>query len=67
MRYFIIFFKWENEKQQASGNIVWSDTCFPNYRKVAEYIASETSISVNAVVITNLLEVNKKDYESWIE
>lgn len=65
MRHFIIFFKWEHENKQAWGNLSWANDFFPSHSKVAKYVANENKIPVNTVVITNLLEVNKEDYESW--
>lgn len=67
MRYFIIFFKWEYDNKQGTGNLSWSDYSFPRSSKVAKFIAAENYIPVNTIVITNLIEVNKEDYESWNE
>ena len=67
MRYFIIFFDWTHEGKHAVGNISWSHNVFPSHKKVAELIADKHKIPASAVVITNLLEVNKEDHESWIK
>lgn len=73
MRYFIIFYNWWNNAQEGSGNTSYCGSFFPNRKEVKEYIAETiktsfklpSNIPSNYIVITNIIELDKEDYEEW--
>lgn len=66
MRYFIIFFRVHTEHQNGYGNMVWISNAYPNHREVQQYLIKDTHFTFNDYIITNIQEISKKDYESWV-
>lgn len=63
MRYFTIFF-------QSDGGTIGSKglSCeqYPNFQKVtARLLETDKTIQGNAVTITNVIELNEDDFNSW--
>lgn len=73
MRYFIIFYNWSYNGETGQGNISQYGIKFPNSIQTKEFISSfikesrhySYSIPVRCVVVTNIIELDKEDYEEW--
>ena len=68
MRYFIIFYNWTAFSKWGNGNMTISMSGFPS-RKELLRILNERNQDVQSeqIVITNIIKLSKKDYESWNE
>ncbi len=61
MRYFIVFY--------AGSNLGWVPVQSNNYINAnfeKEIIATRLNIAINTIVITNVLELNERDYLNFI-
>jgi hypothetical protein len=64
MRYFIIFFNWNESGREGNGNHTEVGD-FPVRKYSCQLIANRTGISPENVVITNIIELTKSDYDRW--
>jgi hypothetical protein len=71
MRYFIIFFEGvEPAKNELDddithrGHIGFPHACFPPFRAASAAIGD--TYGFDRVIITNIVEVPKEDYDNWI-
>lgn len=75
MRYFIIFYNWTYKDQEATGSLHGGYSSYPSMSKATQDIADmskekfnlDYDIPPHCVIITNILELSKSDYESWIK
>lgn len=74
MRYFIIFYTWAYNNQESTGSMHGRYPSYPSMSKVTQDIAEMSKKEFNLdydvppkyIIITNILELSKPDYESWI-
>ena len=64
-RYFIIFFTYEKDGNMCFGNSGYSHNSYVNAMRATDDIKEITKADV--VIITNIIEVNKKDYDCYFE
>lgn len=75
MRYFIIFYTWDYNKHNSTGSLHGGYSSYPSMSKVTQDIADISKEKFNLdydvppkyIIITNILELSKSDYESWIK
>lgn len=75
MRYFIIFYDWSYNNESGKGNIGFGNDLFPNRKEILLYIVEgikksfsfSFNIPTSEIVITNILELSKDDYEQWFK
>lgn len=66
MRYFIIFYNWTATPKWGNGNMTISVSDFPSREALVRILTEHyQGIESIQIVITNILELNEKDYESW--
>lgn len=65
MRYFIVFYEgFKTDDNAGFGHIAFPNKTFPSFRALSEDIA--VLYGFQNVVITNIKEVNEKDYNDWV-
>lgn len=66
MRYFIIFYSWTAPSMWGNGSTTISVSGFPNREALVRILTEHhQDIQSIKIVIANILELSKKDYESW--
>lgn len=66
MRYFIIFYNWTAPSKWGNGNMSISESEFPSREAIIKILTEyHQGIFSIQIVITNIVELNEKDYESW--
>lgn len=66
MRYFIIFYNWTASFKWGNGNMTISVPGFPSEKELLRILYERyQDIQSVQIVTTNIIELSKKDYESW--
>jgi hypothetical protein len=66
MRYFIFFFSHTNGSSFGFGNIAFSCEGFPSRDDVTAELTKDGRFH-ESIVITGFNEINKADYDAWIQ
>lgn len=73
MRYFIIFYNFYFNKYSGNGNTSVVGNKYPNCLEIQTYLSKylkdahglSFNIPVNSIVITNVIELSKNDFDEW--
>jgi len=67
-RYFIVFYVCLNNRKTATGHRAFSSTIYPNRNEVVQEIINQgDGYNSEDVIITNIQELSKEDYEQFIK
>lgn len=65
-RYFIVYYSAITEKGKLENDIAFkTNGRFVNKVKTLELIRKNSSIRIWSIVIKNIIELNKTDYDDW--
>lgn len=66
-RYFIVCYCYTCSDKHGDGyvEIITDNYCFLNKRITIEEIG--LNLNANSVIITNIIELSKEDYETWMK
>lgn len=65
MRYFIIFLNMTDSHQSGFMNYGIISKTYPSQKRFIEQVAGLTNYEAKTLVITNIIEVTKEDYDSF--
>lgn len=65
-RFFIIFYLCENKETKCMGNYSSERPSFPKSKDLIKYINEmNPNFEENDIIITNIIELSKIDFEEW--
>lgn len=64
-RYFIIFWKKSGLFSGTQGHATISENGFPNRTNLKCHLARELGFDPDHLLVTNIIELSKQDFESW--